>query len=353
MFNINIREIKEFCNTVFAGSLRKTQRENMGRAVAALLQGRDAHLSSIARSFEGSPSFKYRLKRFDRFIGNTRIKTWECFQALVPVILRLADRMQGYLPIVIDHTDVGADLRVLYAAVLFGRRALPLLFYVFNKRKVRHSQNKIEEAMLLNLKKMVPRRLHIVIVADRGFGRVSLFRFIENLKWHYVIRVKGTVTINDNELLRDARPLFFRKDVVYHKTARHVLHLVSITAGTDDPWYLATNMDDGVLVKSMYEKRMNIEELFRDQKWHVGMVVPTARHVGRFSRLLFIILLASLLLILLGKQIQKYPKLVRSIIADPRKAGLLWLAIQVLLHAPSKQVQILLRRTVRSLVLCI
>lgn len=352
MSHINIREIKSFCHAVF-GSLRKAQRENMGRSVAALLAGQDAHLSAVARDFEGSPAFKYRLKRFDRFIGNNRVKTWECFKALVPVILKLADRMSGYLPVVIDHTDVGKDLRVLYAAVLFGRRALPLLFYVFNKRNVRHSQNKIEESLLAHLKQLVPTRLKIVIVADRGFGRVSLFRFIESLNWHYVIRIKGTVTINGRQLLRDAKEEFFRKDVTYHKTARHVLNLVSLTAGTDDPWYLATTLDDGVLVKSIYEKRMKIEELFRDQKWHVGMVVPTTRNVGRFSRLLFIVLLASLVLILLGKQVQRYPTLVRSIIADPTKAGLLWLAIQALLHVPPQQVQILLRRTLRSLIVAV
>jgi hypothetical protein len=353
MSNINTKEIKSFCHTVFADNLRKTQRENMGRSVGALIAGRDARLSSVARHFEGADTFKYRLKRFDRFIGNERIKTWECFAVLVPVILKLADRMNGYLPVLLDHTDVGQDLRVCYAAVLFKRRALPLIFFVFNKRKVRKSQNKIEEHLLRRLHGMIPSRLRVVVVADRGFGRVSLFRFLKGLKWHFVIRVKGKVCIKHAQegVLNTLPAAWWRKDVSYHKQARYTLNLLSLTAGTNDPWYLATDLDDPALVKSIYEKRMRIEELFRDQKWHVGMVVPTTRNVGRFSRLLFIVLLVSLLLIMLGRQVQKYPALVKTIIADPAKAGLLWLAGQALEHAPPKQVQILMRRVVRSLVL--
>ncbi len=140
---------------------------------------------------------------------------------------------------------------------------------------------------------------------------------------------------------------------MYHKTAQYKLNLLTRTTGTDDPWYLATDLEDPALVKSIYEKRMRIEELFRDQKWHVGMVVPTTRNVDRFSRLLFIVLLVSLLLILLGRQVQKYPTLVKSVIADPAKAGLLWLAGQALEHAPPQQVQTLLRRVIRSLVLVV
>lgn len=355
MSNISIAEIKSFCHTVFSDTLRKTQRENMGRAVAALTAGRDAHLSSVARSFEGAEQFKYRLKRFDRFIGNERVKVWECFSAIIPTILKLADRCNGYLPILLDHTDVGKDLRVCYAAVLFKRRALPLLFFVFNKRQVRKSQNKIEEHVLKRLKELVPARLKIVIVADRGFGRVALFRFLKGLKWHFVIRVKGKVCLRHTQtgVLNTLPIVWWRKDVLYHKTAQYTLNLLSRTAGTDDPWYLATDLDDPGLVHCIYEKRMRIEELFRDQKWHVGMVVPTSRNVARFSRLLFIVLLVSLLLILLGRQVQKYPKLVQTIIADPAKAGLLWLAGQALEHAPPRQVQILLRRVVRSLLLAV
>ena|SRR5687768_8269420 len=352
MSHLNIQDITSFCHTVFSTELRKTQRENLGRAVAALVAGRDAHLSAVARTFEGAKKFKYRLKRFDRFIGNKRVKAWECFPALVPIILKLADRISGYLPVLVDHTDVGKNLRVFYAAVLFKRRALPLIFFVFNKRKIRKSQNKIEEFLLRQLKEIVPSRLRIVIVADRGFGRVTLFRFLERLQWRFVIRVKGKVSVQDRQedgVLQDLPEQWWRENIRYHKTAQYELNLLSITAGTDDPWYLATNLNDAVLVKSIYEKRMRIEELFRDQKWHVNMVTPTSRQLARFSRVLFIVLLASLILLLLGKEALRYPTLVQSVIVCAASAGLLWLAGQVIEYAPPDRVNELLQRVIQTL----
>lgn len=352
MSKINIQEVVSFCHSAFSDVLRKTQRENVGRAVAALVASRDAHLSAIARSFAGAKDFKYRLKRFDRFIGNKRVKVWECFPALVPLILKLADRMQGYLPVVVDHTDVGDNLRVFYAAVLFKKRALPLIFFVFNKHAIRRSQNKIEEALLTQLKELIPSRLRVVIVADRGFGRVSLFRFLEGLHWRFVIRVKGKVYVREQHeegLLKALPAQWWRQNIRYHKTARYSLNLLSIAAGTDDPWYLATNLTDGALVKSIYEKRMKIEELFRDQKWHVGMVTPTARKLARFTRLLFIVLLASLILLLLGREALRYPTLVQSLITNVAAAGLLWLAGQVMTYGPPDQVQRLVKRVLHTL----
>lgn len=352
MSQLKIQDITSFCHTAFSTTLRKTQRENLGRAVAALVAGRDAHLSAIARTFQGSQKFKYRLKRFDRFVGNKRVKVWQCFPALVPIIFKLADRMSGYLPILVDHTDVGKNLRVFYAAVLFKKRALPLIFFVFNKRKIRKSQNRIEEFLLRQLNQIVPSRIRVVIVADRGFGRVSLFRFLEGLQWRFVIRVKGKIFIRDeyeNGILKDLPEQWWRHGVRYHKTAQYQLNLLSITASTDDPWYLATNLTDSSLVKIIYEKRMRIEELFRDQKWHVGMVTPTTRQLARLSRLLFIVLLASLILLLLGNEALRYPTLVQAVIVRATSAGLLWLAGQVIEYGPPDRVNALLNRVLTML----
>lgn len=353
MLNTNITEIVSFCHSVFSHSLRKTQRENLGRAVVALTQGHDAHLSTLARSWPGEPSFKYRLKRLDRFLSNGKVRVYDCFAPLVPRILKLAVRIEGYLPILVDHTDVGQDLRVFYAAVLFKRRALPLCFFVFNKRQIRYSQNKIEEALLEVLHALVPARIKVVLVADRGFGRVALFRFIEQtLRWQYVIRVKGKVTVahgNFRGLLYDLPTLKVRRGVRYHKTARHKLNLVCCGAGNKDPWYLATNLTDATLVQSIYEKRMRIEELFRDQKWHLDLDVPTTRNLNRFTLLLFIALLATLLLLLLGQAVLRYPTLVRQLIVCADSAGLLWLAAQTLRYGSPLLLRRLMKRAVRQL----
>lgn len=348
-----IPEVGRLCHKLFAGSLTKPQRENLGRSVAAVMQSHDGSLSQAARHFAGATKFRYRLKRLDRFIGNRRVKVRECWPALVPAILRLAVRLEGRIPVIVDHTDVG-DIRICYAAVLFQQRALPLIFTPFWKNAIKVSQNRIEKDLLEELKELVPDKLKLVVVADRGFGRVSLFRFIKRkLKWSYVIRAKGDVWITggaENDTLRRLPLVFWREKVQYQQKAKYRVNLVTCwTADKHDPWFLVTDLRDPDTVKTIYERRMRIEELFRDQKFHLGMRVPTARQLGRFARLLLVLFLAALLLLLLGAKVQRQPAFVAAVITTAADAGLLWLALQMLAYGSPGQVRRLLRQIIKRL----
>lgn len=345
--------VVSFCHAAFKQHLSKPQRENLGRAVLALCESRDSHLSALARSFDGAAAFRYRLKRVDRFVGNPAVFPARCFDPIVPLILRFADRLGGYLPILVDHTDVG-DLRICYAAVLFKKRALPLCFHAFPKASPPLSQNQVERELLEELHRLIPSRIRVVIVADRGFGRVSLFLLLQReFSWSFVIRVKGTVWIEhglERGQLRHRKLVPFREDVQYHKTSRMSLNLVTRwLKGNDDPWFLATDLDDPALVHLIYQRRMRIEELFRDEKTHLGMRVPTSRQLPRFEKLLFVVFLAALVLLLLGRKVARIPALVRSLIVRPEDAGFLWLATRALAHGPPRVVYRLLRETVQAL----
>ena len=53
----------------------------------------------------------------------------------------------------------------------------------------------MEEQFLQSLRRCIPHSLKTIIVADRGFGRTELFRFIDGLGFSYVVRVRGDVWI--------------------------------------------------------------------------------------------------------------------------------------------------------------
>lgn len=341
--------VVSFCHATFAETLTKPRRENLGRMVSALCASRNAHLSSMARSFAGAAAFRYRLKRVDRFVGNPRVFLTRSFTPVVPVILKFADRLSGSVPILVDHTDVG-DVRVCYAAVLFKRRALPLCFRAFPKASPPLSQNRVERELLEELHRIIPSRIRVVIVADRGFGRVSLFRTItREFHWSFAIRVKGTVWIEhgrEHGQLRHRKRIPFREGVVYHKTAKMKVNLVTRwLRGHADPWFLATDLDDPSLVHTIYQRRMRIEELFRDEKLHLGMRVPTSRQLARFEKLLFVVFLAALVLLLLGQKVARMPSIVHALIVRSEDAGFLWMATHALAHGPPR----LLSRLVREI----
>jgi hypothetical protein len=108
----------------------------------------------------------------------------------------------------------------------------------------------------------LPKGAQVVIVADGGFGRY-----------------------------RKTRPVCQR--VVFWWKAHQ-----------DEPWFLGTDLDcDWRKVCGIYQLRMHIEELFRDQKnlrYGWGLRQVALSQPDRLERLLLMLAFAYLLLILIG-----------------------------------------------------
>ncbi|MCR4405256.1 MAG: hypothetical protein NUW06_08315 [Candidatus Acetothermia bacterium] len=56
--------------------------------------------------------------------------------------------------------------------------------------------------------------------------------------------------------------------------------------GCDEPWYLATDLDDPQEAIRLYEKRAWIEEMFRDLKTHLGLEESRMATVERLEPLM-------------------------------------------------------------------
>jgi hypothetical protein len=90
-----------------------------------------------------------------------------------------------------------------------------------------------EMDFLASLRRCLPKKWKVVIVADRGFGRVELMRYIKSLDLSYVIRLKGDAWMKRGRYEGKVRdyPLsrgqcFKLKEVSYHKSKKYNLKLV-------------------------------------------------------------------------------------------------------------------------------
>jgi hypothetical protein len=152
----------------------------------------------------------------------------------------------------------------------------------------------------------------VTLVADRGFGRADFARWLDELGFGYVLRVKaGTYAASSQHTGRlSALPLrpgttSWLPEAAYRKT-RPVRTNVAILwrAKTREPWVLITNVARNAdAAAAAYERRMMIEELFRDQKnvrngWALRQ--SEVRSVGRLQRLLLVLAVAYLLLVMAG-----------------------------------------------------
>ena len=178
-----------------------------------------------------------------------------------------------------DWTDFDPDNQATLALHLVTRHgsATPLLWVTVYKEELKDQRNDFEDACLPRLKPLLPRDCDVTILADRGFGDHKLFKFLDSLGFHYVIRFRGNihVTAADGETrpaadwvgkcgrarkLRDA-------EVAAASHAYKVGAVVGVKA-MKEAWWLCCQRWRGLAAMQInyYAKRWTIEPNFRDSK---------------------------------------------------------------------------------------
>jgi hypothetical protein len=217
-----------------------------------------------------------------------------------------------YLQIIIDWTSVWPYV-VLEALIPVDGRAVPVLSLAVHRSHLKCNQNTLEHLFIQSLRRCVPRSLRVVLVADRGFGRTELLRFISEQGFGFVIRVKGDAWIKAGRFkgkLRDyslqVGQCFKLPDVIYHKTKQYPVKLVLNCArvkGKVSSWLLATNLGlSARQIVSIYRERFWCEESFRDQKQEFELEKVRVEKASRLENLLLALAIALLMLAVIGKR---------------------------------------------------
>lgn len=95
-------------------------------------------------------------------------------------------------------------------------------------------------------------------------------------------------------------------DIKLTKGVLYRIHLACAWAvGSDEPWFIATNLSQPIQALKEYRRRFGCEELFSDLKkrgfnWEDSLI----RDPTRFSRLLLALALLTVFLLTLGRQLR-------------------------------------------------
>lgn len=216
--------------------------------------------------------FKSALQRFYRWVHNPRLDDLACWSALAERVLAHAGRR----PLVaVDWTEWHSNLRVLSAAVCVGSRAVPVLVQAFSKTDMPRSQNTRENTFVHLLVRLSVHLQRAVLIFDRGFRRVSLIRELNWLSQPFIIRLAAKVQVVGERYtgLLSAYPLRpgQRMDLglcALGQSKPVRVRVIGVWArGQDQPWWLATTLRSSARrVAAYYDRRMAIEEHFRDSK---------------------------------------------------------------------------------------
>lgn len=323
-------------------SIHGARRRILAAVVWAAMSGHALSLSRLARGVSRQRSgLKAGLKRVDRLIGSARIDSE--VEVAAQALLALLCQWMSNLVIAVDWSAAtpGGTYVELRAAVVWLGMGRGITVYQRVYPAAKQGNAKAERALLNALRRWIPRTTRVIVISDAGF-RTPWFRAVARLGWGWIGRVRSGNHVRrrdglwqdaldwgrracgqarrheDCELTQSKRCacdlVCVRRTRVgrtmYRRPGHGPLPKAAAEARTSarEPWVLAhsTTLRDlrADEVVALYERRMQIEENFRDGKslpFGMGAQIGRSRSALRLQALLLIATLAAYVLWHLGQ----------------------------------------------------
>ncbi|MGE0207202.1 MAG: IS4 family transposase [Candidatus Babeliales bacterium] len=307
--------------------------------VDALIKCRKLSIASLGRSLKRDCYVKHKIKTVDRLFGNKKlhINLTLFYKAMLKTIIG-----SNVNPIIIIDwsglTPCGG-YHFIRAAVPLGGRALPILEIPYELKD--YTKAKVHMIFLKHLRNILPRDCKPIILTDAGF-RNPWFKLVLSFGWDYIGRIRQNTTcrklnntdwVHVKELYKTANlraknlgRFYLAKGNsletnLYVIKEKHKNRIKKNLAGKkiqcssslkhekreSEPLLLASSLSSDKIsskqIVNIYQKRMQIEEGFRDLKnERSGFSLRQNRSMslGRLSVALLIGAIAMLILWVLG-----------------------------------------------------
>ncbi len=303
--------------TAYGEELHAKRVFSLANATHGVVASASLAVSMIGRRLAVSRGLadKHAIKQVDRLLSNNKLAVEDVFRPWVAHAVGGA----AHVFINLDWTEFDADDHSMLVASMQTRhgRALPLVWKTVVKSELSGQRNEHEHQLLRLLDAMMPEGVAGTIVADRGFGRSSLFDMIlEETRFECILRFKANVTVTDSSSKRTQKPAGEwvgkggRMRTLHGARLTLDMHEVPVVVVVQDKdmkdiWCLMCSDETltGGQIKQAYGKRFTCEETFRDTKdlrFGMGMKWTRAQRADRRDRLMLLAVLAQGLLTLLG-----------------------------------------------------
>ena len=248
----------------------------MALVIAAITTTGQARSFAIATTLKGWLGIRLdsAVNRFYRLLGNRRVDYTRFITSWARLLVRGPKR---HLLVAVDWTEWHHDLRILVAAVVAGTRAIPLYAEAFDRLIRLRSQNARENTFARILADGLKRaEVTATLLCDRGFRRTSWLALLSELRLGFVVRLMDDVLVEvapglqsplKSILLTPGQLLDLGVVALRSDGAVQVRVIGYWAPGRNEPWWLATSVTaHPAFVLKLYDRRMTIEEQFRDTK---------------------------------------------------------------------------------------
>lgn len=342
-------QARELLHTLFSKTLDFMHSKRLSAlmdAVEALLIGKKLSLSHLARNLQNQIKERHCIRKMDRLLGNKHLHTEIKASYHAHCIFLVSKIKKPIISVDWAATDKRKDWHILRATLNIEGRGHVLYQEVHPHHDL--NSRKIQNNFLDKLKIMLPKDCKPIIVADAGF-QFPWFKKVSQTGFDFVGRVRNKIRY---KIQGDA--VWHKNCLELYKMATHKAQYLGIYQFTrawefgcnvvlcrkkkkgrkcinrsgnrtnnnaanrcarreTDPWLLVTSLEIGKLINaekivSLYSKRMQIEEDFRDIKSHkygFGLRYSMSKSAQRIEVLLLIAALACLICWLISLSAKK------------------------------------------------
>jgi len=320
--------------------IHQTRLDSLLTVSKALITGGKLSITQLGNNIDNNASTKHNIKKVDRLLGNKNLEVGAIYSKLSCMLL---SKMKEATILVDWCIYKNKKYHVLQASLIAEGRSLPLYRDVYDINSGHFHQTRAENKFLINLKKCIPDNItKVVIVTDAGFN-TPWFSQVRKLGWHFVGRLRGILTVNlygdsiwktANQLFTKAgkKPRFlgaakigkstFKKYAIvagvhaYHASPKNRESINKRYNKSINELYKSGNKEPLIIITSsreldhnpqavikIYQKRMQIEQNFRDDKnnrWGFGFRLTRCSNANRLAIYLLLSTIAQIFLWLLG-----------------------------------------------------
>jgi len=310
--------------------------EALFSVVASLLNNGSLSLTALGKSMIGPALVKHKIKRVDRLLNNPHL-----YKERFYIYEKIAEKLFSSLKKVVILVDWSGCCSqkswILQASVAAHGRSIPIYKEIHPSSKL--GDEWVEKQFLKQLSKIISDSVHVTVVTDTGF-KTPWFRSVRKLDWHFVGRLRGRVytqlvqgewqepkayyakatskarCLGAGLIGKSVRSIkaFFHLYKGLAKSSKPLKKRKGYGASSDlekrhisssqDPWFIVTSLSyTPQQVSSLYKKRRQIEQNFRDDKsgrFGFGLRTSRTQSIKKLEMLLLISFIATMLLWLIG-----------------------------------------------------
>ena len=124
--------------------------------------------------------------------SNAGVFPWDLFGSWIAEVVGA----RRDIVVAMDWTDFDPDNQCTLALIWSPATAEPRRYFwlTVDKDELKDQRNDFEDLCLSRLKELLPKGVTATILADRGFGDVKLFKFLDSLGFHLSSAFAATFT---------------------------------------------------------------------------------------------------------------------------------------------------------------